>query len=80
MKVQGLNSSSKKTRNLIKKTFAELMNEKKELNKIREDSPVYNEAIRLKSFLSFFKEIPFSEVLENSILREFIGGSCFYKY
>lgn len=52
----------------------------KELNKIREDSPVYNEAIRLKSFLSFFKEIPFSEVLENSILREFIGGSCFYKY
>ena len=29
MKVQGLNSSSKKTRNLIKKTFAELMNEKK---------------------------------------------------
>lgn len=52
----------------------------KELDKIKEDSPVYNEAIRLKSFLSFFKEIQFSEVLENSILREFIGGSCFYKY
>lgn len=52
----------------------------KELDKIKEDSSVYNEAIRLKSFLSFFKEIQFSEVLENSILREFIGGSCFYKY
>ena len=49
----------------------------KELNKIKEDSPVYNEAIRLKSFLSFFKEIQFSEVLQNSILREFIGGSIF---
>lgn len=34
MKVQFLNSSSIKTINLIKKTFAELMNEKKELNKI----------------------------------------------
>ena len=34
MKVQCLNSSSIKTRNLIKKTFAELINEKKQLNKV----------------------------------------------
>lgn len=52
----------------------------KELDKIKPDSPVYNEAVRLKSFLYFFKEIEFTDVLENSILREFIGGSCFYKY
>ncbi|MDS0528213.1 nucleoside kinase [Clostridium sp. SHJSY1] len=52
----------------------------KELDKIKPGSPVYNEASRLKSFLSFFKEIDFKDVPENSILREFIGGSCFYKY
>lgn len=52
----------------------------RELEKIHPDSPVYNEAVRLKSFLSFFREIEFNEVLENSILREFIGGSSFYKY
>ena len=52
----------------------------KELEKIKPGSSVYNEAKRLISFLSFFKEIEFSDVLENSILREFIGGSCFYQY
>ena len=52
----------------------------KELEKIKPGSPVYNEAVRLKSFLNFFKEIEFSDVPENSILREFIGGSCFYTY
>lgn len=52
----------------------------KELDKIEKHSPVYNEAVRLKSFLNFFKEIEFKDVPENSILREFIGGSCFYKY
>lgn len=52
----------------------------KELNKIKKDSPVYAEAYRLKSFLSFFKEIPMEYVPENSIFREFIGGSCFYDY
>lgn len=51
-----------------------------ELKKIRPGSPVYSEAVRLRSFLSFFKEIEFSAVPENSLLREFIGGSCFYKY
>ena len=52
----------------------------KELNKITEESPVYSEAIRLKAFLSFFKEIDIEEVPKNSILREFIGGSSFYEY
>lgn len=52
----------------------------KELEKIPNESPVYAEALRLKAFLNFFKEIDTSEVPKNSILREFIGGSCFYEY
>ena len=51
-----------------------------ELEKIEEISPVYYEALRLKSFLHFFKEVPKELVPDNSLLREFIGGSCFYKY
>ncbi|ACD51902.1 ATPase AAA [Clostridium botulinum] len=52
----------------------------KELNKVKEDSPVYAEAARLKSILNFFKEVDPCYVPMNSILREFIGGSCFYEY
>ncbi|MGL5648452.1 MAG: nucleoside kinase [Clostridium sp.] len=52
----------------------------KELNKIQKDSPVYAESYRLKAFLSFFKEIPMEYVPDNSIFREFIGGSIFYDY
>lgn len=52
----------------------------KELEKIEESSPVYYEALRLKSFLHFFKDVDKEIVADNSILREFIGGSCFYKY
>lgn len=51
-----------------------------ELDKIKEESDVYYEAQRLKSFLGFFKDIETEMVPGNSILREFIGGSCFYKY
>lgn len=51
-----------------------------ELQKITADSPVYYEAIRLKSFLNLFKDVDGDLVPDNSILREFIGGSCFYKY
>ncbi|WP_426348431.1 hypothetical protein ACPWSR_11840 [Alloiococcus sp. CFN-8] len=51
-----------------------------ELDKIKPDSPVYYEASRLKSLLGFFKDINGDYVPDNSILREFIGGSLFYKY
>lgn len=51
-----------------------------ELEKIKPESPVYIQATRLKAFLGFFKEIEKESVPENSILREFIGGSIFYKY
>ncbi|SHE35633.1 nucleoside kinase [Clostridium fallax] len=52
----------------------------KELSKIKKTSDVYYEALRLKSFLNLFEEVNKDMVPENSILREFIGGSCFYKY
>ncbi|MBC2581533.1 nucleoside kinase [Clostridium sp. DJ247] len=51
----------------------------KELEKVDITSNVYCEALRLKSFLGFFKDIDKKLVPENSILREFVGGSCFYK-
>ncbi|MCA1075455.1 nucleoside kinase [Clostridium bowmanii] len=51
-----------------------------ELNKIGPESPVFYEASRLKSFLNFFVDVDKDLVPENSIIREFTGGSCFYKY
>ncbi|QGU96077.1 nucleoside kinase [Clostridium bovifaecis] len=51
-----------------------------QLLKISQDSPVYYEAMRLKSFLHFFKDVDAELIPDNSILREFIGGSYFYKY
>ena len=51
-----------------------------ELEKIKPDSKVYLLASRLKAFLGFFKELDKEYVPTNSILREFIGGSDFYKY
>lgn len=51
-----------------------------ELNKVGEDSSVSVEVNRLKDFLGFFKDIDVDYVANNSILREFIGGSIFYKY
>jgi uridine kinase len=51
-----------------------------ELRKINENSSVYYEALRLISFLNFFKEVDMKFVPNNSILREFIGGSIFYEY
>lgn len=51
-----------------------------ELNKIGKESPVYYEASRLKSFLNFFKDVDKELVPDNSIIREFTGGSCFYQY
>ena len=46
-----------------------------ELDKVVADSSVYDEVKRLKAFLGFFDEIDKGLVPENSILREFIGGS-----
>ena len=47
------------------------------LRTIKPDNKVYNEAIRLLSFLDNFSSIPPQNVPEQSILREFIGESAF---
>lgn len=40
--------------------------------------PEYSEARRLIEFLSYFLVVDCKDVPSNSIMREFIGGSCFY--
>ncbi|SHJ24118.1 nucleoside kinase [Thermoclostridium caenicola] len=47
------------------------------LNAITRDMPQYSEARRLIEFLSYFLQIPADDIPPNSILREFLGGSCF---
>ncbi len=47
------------------------------LSSIAEESPVYGEAHRLLSLLKFVPVIPSDDVPNLSIIREFIGGSCF---
>lgn len=44
---------------------------------ITEECPEWLEAKRLLKFLDFFLGIPTESIPRNSILREFIGGSCF---
>ncbi len=47
------------------------------LKKIERNEPDFSEAKRLISFLEYFEEISEEPIPENSILREFIGGSVF---
>lgn len=47
------------------------------LKSVQEGSPVYGEAQRLLSILSYVPIIPSDDVPNTSIFREFIGGSCF---
>ncbi len=47
------------------------------LFQIDKKSPEYAEAKRLLKFLDYFLPVPSEDVAKNSILREFIGGSCF---
>ncbi len=44
---------------------------------VSEDDEAYPEAIRLINFLRNFLPIPSDDVPKESVLREFIGGSCF---
>ena len=44
---------------------------------IDKDCPEYLEAKRLLKFLDYFLPVPSENVSKTSILREFIGGSCF---
>lgn len=57
MKVQVLNSSSRKTRKLIKTVFAELMQEKKELNKITVTELIQRADIARSTFYTHYDDI-----------------------
>lgn len=54
------------------KKFAEPL-----LAEISRDCPEHSEARRLRKFLSYFLPIDTRDIPANSIIREFIGGSCF---
>jgi uridine kinase len=41
------------------------------------DQPEYTEAVRMLDFLSYFESVDDEDIPPNSILREFIGKSCF---
>ena len=58
----------------ILKTYAEPL-----LFAVPETDPNYAEALRLINFLRNFLPIPSDYIPSDSILREFIGGSCFFK-
>lgn len=45
---------------------------------IDRESPEYLEAKRLLKFLDYFLPMPSDGISQNSIIREFIGGSCFH--
>ncbi len=47
------------------------------LFQIDKTMPQYNEAKRLIKFMDYFLGVPSEDVPNNSIIREFIGGSCF---
>ena len=47
------------------------------LYSINKDEPEYYEAKRLLKFLGYFLSIPTDFLPNNSIAREFVGGSCF---
>lgn len=44
---------------------------------IEQGEPEYFEAVRLLKFLSYFIGVSTEDIPKNSIVREFIGGSCF---
>lgn len=58
----------------VLKTYAEPL-----LFNIKETDTCYPEALRLINFLRNFLPIPSEEVPNDSVIREFIGNSCFYK-
>lgn len=45
---------------------------------ISRESPQHMQAKRLLKFLDYFLPVPADDINKNSILREFIGGSCFH--
>ena len=47
------------------------------LFQIPRDSDEYFEAKRLLKFLDYFLPLPTEGIMQSSLVREFVGGSCF---
>jgi len=48
------------------------------LEEIGQNVEEHLEAVRLIKFMSYFAPVDINDIPTNSILREFLGGSCFY--
>lgn len=74
MKVQNLNNSSKKTRRLIKKIFAEMLSEKKELGKISVSELCKRADISRGTFYAHYNDIyGVAEDYENEMIDTFFN-------
>lgn len=80
MKVRNLNNSSKKTKTLIKKTFAEMMSEKKELGKISVSELVKRADINRGTFYAHYDDIYcVAEDYENELIDTFFSKAKLIK-
>lgn len=76
MKAQNLNNSSRKTRKLIRKVFAEMLSEKKELGKISVSELCKRADISRGSFYSHYDDIyGVAEDYENEMIDAFFDTS-----
>lgn len=76
MKAQNLNRSSKKTRALIKKVFAEMLSEKKELGKISVSELCKRADISRGSFYSHYDDLyGVAEEYENELIDAFFDNT-----
>lgn len=76
MKVKNANHSSQKTRNIIKKTFAEMLSEKKELTKISVSELVRRADINRGTFYSHYDDIyAVAEDYENELISLFFSNA-----
>ena len=72
MKSKNINKSSKRTRAAIKKTFAEMLSEKKEIAKISVSELVQRVGINRGTFYSHYDDIySVAEDFENELIGEF---------
>lgn len=76
MKAQNLNNSSRKTRRLIKKVFAEMLSEEKELGKISVSELCKRAEISRGSFYSHYDDIyGVAEDYENEMIETFFDNA-----
>ncbi len=76
MKAQNVNNSSKKTREAIKRVFAEMISEKKSIDKISVTELVKRAGIHRGTFYSHYDDIyGVAEDFENELLRDFFDNT-----